>query len=101
MEKYDGVKVYWNGKDKLLTPSGKVINVPRNLAVTFPSLPFEGELWCGYNTLQQSLRLAYELRADNSWTDAKVIVFDAPVEQLLSYDERISLLRQSILLVYT
>jgi hypothetical protein len=43
-EKYDGVRVYWDGKD-LYTSSMIPINIPSELRSTFPSLAFEGELW--------------------------------------------------------
>jgi hypothetical protein len=43
MEKYDGVRVFWNGKQLLAKAEKIVMNVPRELS--FPSIPFEGELW--------------------------------------------------------
>jgi hypothetical protein len=43
MEKYDGVRVFWDGK-RLHTSRGEVsIEVPKECV--FPSTPFEGELW--------------------------------------------------------
>jgi hypothetical protein len=43
MEKYDGVRVYWDGIRLQIANSKINIDVPENLA--FPSFPFEGELW--------------------------------------------------------
>jgi hypothetical protein len=43
MEKYDGIRVYWDGR-KLYPKYSKVgIDVPKDLQ--FPSVAFEGELW--------------------------------------------------------
>lgn len=43
MEKFDGVRVFWDGK-KLYSKNMKVIiNIPHN--IIFPPIPFEGELW--------------------------------------------------------
>jgi hypothetical protein len=43
MEKFDGVRVYWDGKRLFSTSSRSLIQVPLNLQ--FPTTPFEGELW--------------------------------------------------------
>jgi hypothetical protein len=41
MEKYDGLRVYWDGKQ--LHSKGIRIDIPPSLE--FPSIPFEGVLW--------------------------------------------------------
>jgi hypothetical protein len=41
MEKYDGVRVFWDGH--VLQAKGKLIDVPKSFVL--PSLPFEGVLW--------------------------------------------------------
>jgi hypothetical protein len=41
MEKYDGIRCYWNGKNLLI--NGMKMTVPPKY--NFPSIPFEGELW--------------------------------------------------------
>jgi hypothetical protein len=43
MEKYDGVRVIWNGKALYSRYTNKLIEVPQTSQ--FPSIPFEGELW--------------------------------------------------------
>jgi hypothetical protein len=43
MEKYDGVRVYWDGGRLVLKKLQEIISVPPEYA--FPSVPFEGELW--------------------------------------------------------
>jgi hypothetical protein len=43
MEKYNGVRVYWDGKTLRSSFSRMEISVPQNLS--FPALPFEGVVW--------------------------------------------------------
>jgi hypothetical protein len=43
MDKFDGVRVFWDGKRLHSKSSGVKIEVPRSLQ--FPATPFEGELW--------------------------------------------------------
>jgi hypothetical protein len=43
MEKFDGVRVFWDGKSLKATSGNELIQVPNN--VKFPSIPFDGELW--------------------------------------------------------
>jgi hypothetical protein len=43
MEKYDGVRVYWDGKSLYTSYPKQHLQVPNNIA--FPTIPFEGELW--------------------------------------------------------
>jgi hypothetical protein len=43
MEKFDGVRVFWDGQRLISKSSKTVIPVPPEYKL--PSLPFEGELW--------------------------------------------------------
>jgi hypothetical protein len=43
MEKFDGVRVFWDGNHLYITNSKVKITVPQG--IQFPSIPFEGELW--------------------------------------------------------
>jgi hypothetical protein len=43
MEKFDGIRVYWNGKNLYVSDSRTPLKVPKEHA--FSSIPFEGELW--------------------------------------------------------
>jgi hypothetical protein len=43
MEKFDGVRVFWDGNRLYEKNSKKTLNVPQH--ITLPSIPFEGELW--------------------------------------------------------
>ena len=43
-EKYDGVRLYWNGS-QFLTRQGKVVKVPKEISSKMPDVPMEGELW--------------------------------------------------------
>jgi hypothetical protein len=43
MEKYDGARVFWDGKRLHSVNTGTVLELPRD--IRFPDIPFEGELW--------------------------------------------------------
>jgi hypothetical protein len=43
MEKYDGVRVYWDGSRLHSKHPSVVLDIPKRL--NFPNIPFEGELW--------------------------------------------------------
>jgi hypothetical protein len=43
MEKFDGVRMYWDGKHLFAKDSKTKITIPKDCA--FPAIPFEGELW--------------------------------------------------------
>jgi hypothetical protein len=42
-EKYDGVRVFWDGKRLYSKKANTSIDVPQSCA--FPKISFEGELW--------------------------------------------------------
>jgi hypothetical protein len=43
MEKYEGIRVYWDGKRMHYQNSKKTLDVPTGYG--FPPVPFEGQLW--------------------------------------------------------
>lgn len=43
-EKYDGVRLYWNGSD-FFTRQGRKIQVPESIAAKMPKVSLDGELW--------------------------------------------------------
>ena len=43
-EKYDGIRAYWDGY-KMVTRTGRTIELPLNLKAELPSFPLDGELW--------------------------------------------------------
>jgi hypothetical protein len=43
MEKYDGLRVYWNGKQLFHKDTRQSLEAPASFGI--PSIPFEGELW--------------------------------------------------------
>jgi hypothetical protein len=90
MEKFDGVRVYWNGKALYSKSLNAVIDIPK--AISFGTTPFEGELWMGYNS---HLRCEEFIRnKDRNWQDVKIMVFDAP-QSAKPYAERLKELQQS------
>lgn len=43
-EKYDGIRVYWDG-GKLYTRTGKMIITPPSFTSGLPNIPMDAELW--------------------------------------------------------
>ena len=43
-EKYDGVRLYWDGS-QFYSRSGDKVNVPDSLKNTMPNISLDGELW--------------------------------------------------------
>ena len=94
MEKYDGIRVFWNGKE-LKTSSGQAIKVPETVIGFFPKdIYFEGELWCGYKSLQKAMDIVSGRVAN--WNDVQVVAFDVPLMTTNSYTDRLDLLKKSI-----
>jgi hypothetical protein len=94
MEKYDGIRVYWDGKGKLITSNFKTMLIPTFISRLFPEYPFEGELWFGYGTLSKCLEL---LDGKDHWSDPnlRIFVFDAPLDHE-DYAHRLQTLKQRI-----
>jgi hypothetical protein len=90
MEKFDGVRVYWDGKALFARNKKQKIEVPST--VQFPSTPFEGEIWMGYNTRQLAVDF---VQNPIDWTNVKIIAFDAPQAIDKPYSERLNILKQS------
>jgi hypothetical protein len=103
MEKYDGVRVYWDGKALI----SKEINIPADmLNCELPFIPFEGELW--YHTEFHYILIQYRMGYNKpkseytkflkdpqrDWRNASIMVFDAPQDMDKPYNERIKTLQQ-------
>ena len=43
-EKYDGMRLYWNGSD-FSTISGKKVKIPKSIETKMPPIALDGELW--------------------------------------------------------
>ena len=77
-EKYDGIRAIWDGSN-FISRLGNVLNVPDKFKNAMPSIPLDGELYMGKNTL---LKLRTLLRRNvtqiNEWDDLNFMVFDIP-----------------------
>ena len=77
-EKYDGIRGYWDGS-QLLTRSGKVLTPPAWFVKTWPTQPFEGELWLGRGAFEQTASALQQKKApDSAWRALRFMVFDLP-----------------------
>jgi hypothetical protein len=105
MEKYDGVRVVWNGKRLTYAKSKIIIDVPPELQL--PSIPFEGELWytdnlqsflhhyrMGHNNRERCVQFIRTPKDKRDWSDVKIMIFDAPQATDKPYDQRLNFLQQ-------
>jgi hypothetical protein len=75
-EKYDGIRIQWNGKC-FYSRNSKPVYVPKHITDTLPNIPLDGEIWFGRNTLAESIKVSQ--RAKNiKWELFQFMVFDAP-----------------------
>jgi DNA ligase-1 len=104
-ESFDGIRLYWDGK-RLSTKNGTKLSPPRSFVVKLPSIPVEGILWytkvnifsnlqrCGYGGYNKATKLVNP--ADHSWEAVVFLLFDAPSQNHLRYEERYNLLKSSV-----
>jgi DNA ligase-1 len=81
-EKYDGMRLYWTGKE-FLTRQGKKVKVPEKVTNQLPSVAFDGELWTRYGLHQQAVYLCTK---GGEWDNATYWVFDAPDMPRIPYE---------------
>jgi DNA ligase-1 len=93
MEKYDGVRVFWDGKHLFIKNAKIKIPVPTNHR--FPSIPFEGELWMGYNSRDRCLEFLESSPETHNWNEVKILIFDTPEATDKPYSQRLDFLRRS------
>ncbi len=101
MEKYNGIRVFWNGTSLQTAHSKKPIQVPSSLLSQFPNVAFEAEFWydfdvtytlrCGYNSTN-----TLNILKSSDWSKAKLMVFDCPLKYAENFEDRMKLLRESI-----
>lgn len=91
-EKLDGVRGYWDGK-KMLTRSGKRINLPVFFTAGWPTEPLEGELWTKRGDFEAISGLIQRKQTKASqWQNVKFMLFDLPEHQG-TFTERIRVMR--------
>ncbi len=90
MEKYAGLRVFWNGK-KLLSENGEIANVPHWFVSQMPNVLFEGYLW----SVNQSKTLSADVKW---WAQVKILAFDTPTLFYETYENRFQHLGKCICL---
>jgi DNA ligase 1 len=87
-EKLDGVRAIWNGKD-YVSREGLVFAVPDSMKTGMPSVPLDGEFWCGRGGFEKTVAAVRSTSKSVAlWGDVRFMVFDAPVPG--TYDERMA-----------
>ena len=104
-EKYDGMRLYWNGYD-FYTRHGTKVKVPEFISKSLPStVSLDGELWyyivmlCSsklytrtqYGLYQEAVSLG--IRTDDAkWKKAVFWVFDAPDKTNVPFEVKLELI---------
>jgi DNA ligase-1 len=95
IEKFDGVRVFYDGVGTLYTKHMKPIPVPPFFLQGFPKVPFEGDLWSGYNSLAVSQELIKDPK-HTGWVKAKIMVTDLPLMRGTLFEQRMELIKKRI-----
>ncbi len=77
-EKYDGVRVVWDGKS-FISRAGNPINAPVWFSKDFPKTALDGELWLGrgqFDALSSAVRK--DVPIDAKWRGVSYMVFELP-----------------------
>ena len=82
-EKYDGVRGYWDGKQRqMYSRNGTVIALPNDFAAQLPDISFDGELWIGRGQFERVVSVVRDAQPDDTaWKQVKYMVFELPDSQ--------------------
>ena len=85
-EKYDGMRLYWNGS-QFFTRQGRKVRVPESLIKKMPSsISLDGELWTQYGLHQEVVSICTKGKHMEKWNKVVFWVFDTPTLAHSSYD---------------
>ncbi len=76
-EKLDGVRAYWTG-ETFLSRLGNLYLAPEWFSDKFPSIPLDGELFCGRGAFQRTVSIVRRQDRSDDWRQVRYLVFDAP-----------------------
>ena len=82
-EKYDGVRGYWDGKQRrMYSRNGTVIALPNDFAAQLPDISLDGELWIGRGQFERVVSVVRDAQPDDTaWKQVKYMVFELPDSQ--------------------
>ena len=82
-EKYDGVRGYWDGKQRrMYSRNGTVIALPNDFAAQLPDISLDGELWIGRGQFERVVSVVRDAQPDDTaWKQVKYMVFELPDPQ--------------------
>jgi DNA ligase-1 len=94
-EKYDGLRVYWDGQ-KLWSRNGNLIHAPDYFLAELPrDVVLDGELWIGHGKFEETMSIVRSETPDERWKRVRYMVFDAP-QVKGNFEERMQFLRSTI-----
>ena len=92
-EKLDGVRGYWTGT-KMLTRSGRTVDLPATFTQGFPQYPIDGELWLGRGQFEQISALVRRQKTQmQDWQFVSFMMFDLP-QHSGSFEQRYLAMQQ-------
>jgi DNA ligase-1 len=94
-EKYDGLRVYWDGQ-KLWSRKGNLIHAPDYFLAELPrDIALDGELWIGHGEFEETVSIVRSETPDDRWNRVRYMVFDAPRAKG-TFEQRMQFLRATI-----
>ena len=94
-EKYDGLRVYWDGQ-KLWSRNGHLIHAPDYFLAELPrDIVLDGELWIGHGKFEETISIVRSETPDDRWKRVCYMVFDAP-QTKGNFEERMQFLRATV-----
>jgi len=86
-EKLDGVRALWDG-ERFISRLGNEYLAPDWFCAQFPSMPLDGELFCGRGQFQKTVSIVRRQDRSDDWKQVRFLVFDAP-EHHAVFEERV------------
>jgi DNA ligase-1 len=94
-EKYDGLRVYWDGQ-KLWSRNGNLIHAPDYFLAELPrDIALDGELWIGHGKFEETMSIVRSETPDDRWERVRYMVFDAP-QAKGTFEQRMQFLRATL-----
>lgn len=87
-EKYDGLRCCWDHEHRSFqSRTGNTFAVPKAFTAKLPELPLDGELWIARGEFDRTSSIVRSA-GDKGWADVTFMLFDIPMREAGSFEER-------------